>query len=132
MNKDDILFLKEKAEKFEKYSAIFVKNKDYDFAAFHLEQNVQLSLKYSIALKLGDFPKIHPINILLTNLCDCAPEIKKNIEELIKKNENTIKNIDKAYLTSRYYPINFTEQEILSMLDFVNELKSILNILWNT
>ncbi|MCH8318229.1 MAG: HEPN domain-containing protein [Bacteroidetes bacterium] len=54
MNKDDILFLKEKAEKFDKYSKIFFENKDYDFAAFHLEQAVQLSLKYSIALKLGD------------------------------------------------------------------------------
>ena len=102
MSKDDILFLKEKAEKFDKYSKIFFKNKDYDFAAFHLEQAVQLSLKYSIALKLGDFPKIHPLRILLKNLRDCAPEIQEKIVELEKNNENTIKNLDKAYLTSRY------------------------------
>ncbi|MCH8318228.1 MAG: HEPN domain-containing protein [Bacteroidetes bacterium] len=75
---------------------------------------------------------MHPLRILLENLRDCASEIQEKIVELEKNNENTIKNLDKAYLTSRYYPINFTEQEILGMLDFVKELKSILNILWNT
>ena len=61
-------FLKEKAETFLEDAQYDISREKWFAAAFHLEQTVQLYLKYFLFKKYGDYPKIHSLNGFLMNL----------------------------------------------------------------
>lgn len=58
-------FLKQRADEFFEGAQHFLKEGKYNLAAFHLEQAVQLNIKYRIYCKLGDWPQLHPLDKLL-------------------------------------------------------------------
>jgi len=99
----------------------------FDLCAFSLEQAVQLFLKYSIWKILGDFEKTHKISELL-NSYKIASKEEKEIETLQKEFEETINDLEVAYIESRYIPATFTKRQIEKMFDFVEKLKEILKL----
>lgn len=118
-------FLKKRAESFLRDAKFAFKEKRWFAVAFHLEQASQLYLKYYLFRKLKDFPKTHSLKELLINIgktYSCLPKIKK----FIKSKERVINDLEEAYLTSRYLPVEFNKEEILEMKKFVKELKQLL------
>jgi len=114
-------FLKKRAEEFLKTADYHLREKIYSLAAFDLEQTLQLYLKYYIFLKLADFPKTHDLIELLKGI---GRVYKKEtaIEKILKEKPNLISDLNQAYLTSRYLPVEFSKQQVENMKEFVKEI----------
>lgn len=114
-------FLKKRAESFLRDANFAIKEKRWFAAAFHLEQASQLYLKYYLFLKWRDFPRTHSLRELLKNLGK-AYQKEKEIKKMIKKEENLISDLEEAYLTSRYLPVEFTENQVINFKKWVYKL----------
>ena len=120
----DIEFLKENSEKFYKYAVESFKNGDYNISAFNLEQSVQFYLKYVLATLLMDFPKTHYLRELINSVIRVTGS--DNLKNFLQENENLIANLEDAYITSRYFPSKFTENQVAHMISITDKLREIL------
>jgi len=123
-----IEFLKQRAEEFLKTANFHLKEGFYHLAAFDLEQALQLYLKYYLFLKLKEYPKTHSLRELMENLGK-AYDIEPKIKKIINENIHLIANLEEAYITSRYLPIEFTLKQIEQMKEFVENLIKFLKSL---
>jgi len=111
-------FLKEKAKAFLGDAKYDIFKKEWFLAAFHLEQVCQLYLKYCLFKELGDYPKIHSLDELFRELKKVYPKKEKKIEKIQKDEASVIGDINQAYITSRYLPVEFNKFQIEKMLKF--------------
>jgi HEPN domain-containing protein len=125
--KDEIEFLRERALKFLENAKQLFLNKVFDLAAFNIEQFCQLYLKYKLFLKIGDFPKTHSIKRLFKEFGRVFKD--KRIESFVENNIETISNLENAYITSHYLPIEFEKIEVEKMLKFADKLKKFVDSL---
>ena len=72
-------------------------------------------------VKLKDFPKIHGIDILLKELSKVYGR-KKEINKFIRENANIIGDLNQAYITARYLPVEFNFYQVKKMEKFVRAL----------
>jgi HEPN domain-containing protein len=119
--------LKIRGERFLETAKELYKKEYFDLCAFNLEQAVQLFLKYSIWKILGDFEKTHDIFTLLGDYKKASNK-EKEIDDLVKNFEETINDLEVAYIEARYLEVNFTKNQIDKMFEFLEELKKILNL----
>ncbi len=49
------------------------------------------------------------------------------VEKFCKSNASTVGGLERAYITSRYIPIEFKEEEVKEMLDFCRKLRELVN-----
>lgn len=122
-------FLKTRAEEFLTTADYHFQKEMYHLAAFDLEQACQLYLKYTLFLKLKQFPPTHSLRELLKGVGKAFGK-EKAIKEIIQKNLHLIADLEQAYLTSRYLPAEFTKEQIRQMRDFVKELIGFLKRIW--
>lgn len=115
-------FLKERGEAFFEDAKYDISREKWFLAAFHLEQSLQLHLKYCLFRKLGDYPKLHSLERLLRELEKVYPKKKREIEKIRKEKASTIGDLDQAYITSRYLPVEFTKFQVEKMLEFTEDL----------
>jgi len=113
-------FLKKRAESFLRDANFAISEKRWNSVAFHLEQACQFYLKYYLFKKLKDFPKIHDLDELLNELKKVYS--RKEIGEFIKENAAVISALNQAYITARYLPIEFTENQVKVMKRFTQNL----------
>lgn len=118
-------FLIEKAKAFLEDAKFDIKTKKWFLAAFHLEQACQLFLKYYLFKKTGTFPKTHSIKELLEGVGK-AYKKERRTKKFIQKNADVIGNLEQAYITSRYLPVEFFEDQIRNMEEFSKALISFL------
>ena len=111
-------FLRKRAEGFLEDAKYDISTEKWFLAAFHLEQTCQLYLKYYLFKELGDYPKIHSLNELLEELEKVYSQKEKKIEEIRKSEASVIGDLNQAYITSRYLPIEFNKFQIEKMLKF--------------
>lgn len=121
-------FLKEKAEDFFDNAQYNISKKKWFLAAFHLHQTCQLYLKYYLFLKLRKYPKTHSLEQLLKGIGKAYSKEKK-VENFLKEKASEIGDLDQAYLTARYLPVEFSENRIANMLNFTKELIKFLKTL---
>jgi HEPN domain-containing protein len=76
-------------------------------------------------LKIKDFSKIHEIDGLLKDIGK-AYEKKKKVEEFSKENASVIGDLNQAYITSRYLPVDFNIYQAEEMREFVKRLMAFL------
>jgi len=118
-------FLKNKAKIFFDSGGEQIPKKRYFLAAFSFEQAAQLYLKYCLFRKLKDFPKIHGIDELLKEISK-AYNKKEQIEKFLKENASVIGDLNQAYITSRYLPVDFNQYQVKEMKNFVKRLRILL------
>lgn len=118
-------FLKRRAESFFRNGKGLIKDKEYSLAAFNFGQTAQLYLKYYLFLRLRDFPKTHSLNELLTDLSEVYQK-EESINKFKEKNASIIGDLEQAYISSRYLPVDFYLPQVKNMEKFVKELKKIL------
>jgi HEPN domain-containing protein len=94
------------------------KEKEYDIAMFNLEQSLQLFLKAKILSKGVQFPKTHEIEKLLEFLSKIDKEIKLN-----KKEIKILKILEQAYISSRYLPFSFSEEDVKDAIELVKKIR---------
>ncbi len=114
-------FLREKAEAFFNNGKEAVKKKVYFIAAFSFEQAAQLYLKYCLLLKIKDFPKVHGLEKLLFEVGKTYRK-QKEANEFLKEQASVIGDLNQAYITSRYLPVEFNRYQVEKMGDFVETL----------
>ncbi len=118
MRGDVEVFLK-KAEKFDSAARHFLKEGVYDLAAFHVEQALRLYIKYILAKVIGYFPKMHSLTKLFKELS----KIDEEFINFYQNNEIILKDIEDAYILSRYYPREYSENEVKKMINTLDEFK---------
>lgn len=112
-------FLKENADRFLENAYTLLEKGVYNLSAFNVEQAVQLYLKYLLSKKIGDFPRTHSLKRLLEDGKEFCPELIQIFED----NINTVGEIESAYITSRYYPMEFVKAEVENMLRVANDIR---------
>lgn len=111
-------FLKERANGFLDDAKYDISKRKWFLAAFHLEQTCQLYLKYYLFKELGDYPKTHSLDELLRELEKVLPKKKEKIKKVRKTQASVIGDLNQAYITSRYLPVEFNEFQVKKMLKF--------------
>jgi len=76
-------------------------------------------------LKIKDFPKIHEIDQLLQQLAKVYKK-KEVVNKFLKKHASVIGDLNQAYITSRYLPVEFNKYQVEKMEEFVENLISFL------
>jgi HEPN domain-containing protein len=122
-------FLKKRAEDFLATAKYHFKEEMYHLVAFDLEQAAQLYLKYTLALRLRNFPPTHSLQELLKGTGK-AYKKEKEIANLIERNIHFIAALEQAYITSRYLPSEFTKTQVKELAQFVKTLIKFLKNLW--
>ncbi len=123
MKEEVELYLK-RAEKFRKNAWFNFENKDYDLAMFHIEQAMQLMIKAKMLDLKGYFERSHSLRKLLGDLKKI--EKGKKLEEFLKNYKKELRDLERAYITSRYYFEEFFREEVERAFKALDELHEIL------
>ncbi|MEM0173278.1 MAG: HEPN domain-containing protein [Sulfolobaceae archaeon] len=81
-----------------------IRNGKYNLAIFHLEQALQLALKYILFQLKGSFEKTHDIIRLLDEVIELTKNEK--LRKLRNDEATTLEVIRESYITSRYFPFD--------------------------
>ena len=119
--KEEIKMYIERAEKFKKNAEFNFKNGDYDLAMFHIEQACQLMIKAKLLDLKGYFERTHSLRKLLSELADI-----EGVRDFLTKYKVVLRNLERAYITSRYYFEEFFKEEVEEAFKALEELKKIL------
>jgi HEPN domain-containing protein len=94
----------------------------YNLAMFHLEQALQLSLKYILFNFKGSFEKTHDILRLLDEVISLKKN--ENLQRIRREETLVLELITQAYIASRYLPFSY---ERITVEKAYNVVKNILN-----
>lgn len=119
--KEEIKMYLERAEKFKKNAEFNFENGDYDLAMFHIEQACQLMIKAKLLDLKGYFERTHSLRKLLSEVIDVG-----GVEEFLNKYKVVLRNLERAYITSRYYFEEFFKEEVEEAFEALEELREIL------
>ncbi len=119
--KEEIKMYLERAEKFKKNAQFNFENGDYDLAMFHIEQACQLMIKAKLLDMKGYFERTHSLRRLLSEVMDI-----EGVEEFLNKYKVVLRNLERSYITSRYYFEEFFKEEVEEAFEALEELKKIL------
>ncbi len=81
---------------------------------------LQLFLKAKILAKGIEFPKTHQIRKLL----ELLSKLENKPLDLSKEEEKILEMLEEAYISSRYLPFSFSEEDVNKALMFVKKLMS--------
>lgn len=125
MKEEVELYLK-RAEKFRKNAEFNFGNEDYDLAVFHIEQAMQLLLKAKMLDLKGYFERTHSLRKLLGDLKETEAVEATEVERFLKKYRTELRDLERAYITSRYYFEEFFKEEVEEAFKALDELRKIL------
>jgi HEPN domain-containing protein len=123
--KEEIEIFLKRAEIFKQDAEVDFKNKNFDICMFHLEQVAQLLVKAKLLEIKGSFERTHSLRRLLLELAERWK--KKEIENFIQENREVLRDLERAYISSRYIYEEFFEEEVKRAFDVLEKLK---NLLW--
>ncbi len=100
------------------------RNGDYDLAMFHIEQAMQLLVKARLLHLKGYFERSHSLRRLLSDLKQI--EKSEEIEKFLKRRRRVLRDLERAYITARYYFEEFFEDEVKEAFEALDELRRLL------
>lgn len=86
----------------------------YNLALFNCEQAIQFYLKYLLAKRVGEYPKTHSIDVLLSELREVGAELPELPDMILDL-------LEEAYITSRYLPKNYSKETAMNILRFAED-----------
>jgi len=92
----------------------------YDWAAFEIEQSLQLFLKGKLIESGVEFPSVHEIRELVELLGKVRQD--NYLLGLLKKKQLELSLLEDVYVTSRYIPKEIKREEVLELLAFVEDV----------
>ncbi len=114
-------FLKKNALKFlEEADEAFNKG-DYNLTMFFVEQFFQLSLKYLLYRKYGEFPKTHSLKLLFELTKD------QSLINFYRANLDLFRDIELAYIASIYLDVEYSESVAKSALELARSFRRLLS-----
>lgn len=111
-------FLLENARSFWRAAQLMLSEGEHNLALFHLEQALQLCLKYKLYEQYGDYPKTHSLRTLINEVSrfttiDVDPLILDLLED--------------AYIGSRYLPIRYSRESVIRAMQEVGKVLKTLS-----
>lgn len=95
-----------------------------DLVLFHIEQYLQLYLKYLLYRKVGVYPKTHSLIHLLKEVVKVYED--DELKEFYDKNLEPLNLLEDAYITSRYIPREYDRELAERMLEFAKRALEVL------
>jgi len=113
-------FLKRNATKFLRLAEEMLQKGDYSMAMLFTEQFFQLSLKYLLYKKYGDFPKTHSLKLLF--------ELVKEdrYTKFYRDNLDLLREIELSYVASRYFDVEYSEDVVRRAIDLARKLEEMI------
>jgi HEPN domain-containing protein len=96
-----------------------LKDREFDSAMFNAEQSLQLFLKAKILAKGVEFPKTYEIRKLL----DVLSKLEDKALNLSKEEKKVVELLEEAYISSRYLPFSFSEEDVEKAIEFVKKVR---------
>ncbi len=119
--KEEVRLYIERAEKFRKNAEFNFKNGDYDLAMLHIEQSMQLLIKAKLLDLKGYFERTHSLRKLLSEIMEI-----EGVRDFLIKYKTVLRNLERAYITSRYYFEEFFKEEVEEAFEALKEVKETL------
>jgi len=91
---------------------------------FHVEQFLQLYLKYLLYVKIGAYPKTYSLTYLSKEAMK-AYEYEE-LKEFLDKNLEVLNLLENAYITSRYVPREYDRELAERILTFAGKALEVL------
>jgi HEPN domain-containing protein len=120
-------FLKNNSIDFFKEGERNLNERKYNLAMFHLEQALQLGLKYKLYELTGTYDKTHDIIILLNKVIELTKDSK--LKEIMDMEYITLELIKQAYISSRYLPFTYDKKSVEKAYQVVKNILNVLGIL---
>jgi HEPN domain-containing protein len=120
-------FLKNNSIDFLKEGERNLNEEKYNLAMFHLEQSLQLGLKYKLYELTGTYDKTHDIIILLNKVIELTKDNK--LKEIMDMEYITLELIKQAYISSRYLPFTYDKKSAEKAYQVVKNILNVLGIL---
>jgi HEPN domain-containing protein len=122
--REEIEILLKRAEVFKRDAENDFENKNFDICMFHLEQSAQLLIKAKLLEVKGSFQRTHSLRGLLIELAESWK--KEEIKKFIEENKEVLRDLERAYISSRYIYEEFFEEEVRRAFEVVEKLKEML------
>lgn len=87
---------------------------------FNIEQEIQLYLKFILYLLTGEYPKTHKLSDLFKYIVSILDE-RCNIKHFYENNKDFLNVIEFSYISSRYLPHSFSEENAQKALKLGEE-----------
>jgi HEPN domain-containing protein len=101
----------------------------YDLVLFHVEQFLQLYLKYLLYLRLGDYPKTHSLIRLLKAVIRVYGKEVCGLQDFYDDNLEMLYLLEEAYISSRYLPREYDAEIAARVLKFADKALGVLECL---
>lgn len=109
--------MRKRANAFLRNASRLIEEKEYDLAAFNLEQYCQLMLKYRLLVLEGSYPRTHSLRRLIRMLGKYDPKVLELVENI--QSLHYIARLEEAYIASRHLPLTYEEKEVKDLYNFV-------------
>ncbi len=126
MSKDYGEHLKRRARAFLRNAEYNFENGEYDLVLFHIEQFIQLYLKYLLYRKIGDYPKTHSLTRLFHNIMRIYND---RLRKLYEDNMVILYLLEESYITSRYIPREYDRDIAERVLKFSRKVLEVFECL---
>ncbi|WP_291767754.1 HEPN domain-containing protein [Caldivirga sp. UBA161] len=100
---------------------------ELNLAMFHLEQALQLALKYTLYERTGTFKRAHDVMDLLEDIIKLTNNDK--LRELLEKEAHILDLLRQAYISARYLPIQYSGRSVQEALNLVRLILHELELL---
>ena len=97
-----------------------IRSGKYNLALFHLEQALQLALKYVLFQLSGSFKKTHDILLLLDEIIELTSNDK--LRRIRVDEAAVLTVVREAYITARYFPFNADKYVVDKALNVVKAI----------
>jgi HEPN domain-containing protein len=125
-SKDEIDLMKRRASVFYEVAQHLFNSGEYDIAAFNAEQATQLYCKAALLERTGDFPRSHSIVDLINRLGEVTSSTT-SARDFLKKNHESLKLLELAYLSSRYLPVRFGADDTEKLIAMSKAVKRLID-----
>tara|TARA_R110002096_G_scaffold419229_1_gene623749 strand:- start:1820 stop:2983 length:1164 start_codon:yes stop_codon:yes gene_type:complete len=112
-------------------ATFFIENNNLSHAAYMLHQHIELWFRFAALFIMGKERKSHSIKELQTYVKAFSPELGKLFNTQIEEEQNLLKLLDDAYITTRYennYHINL--EQIHKILEKAHKMESLATSLF--
>ncbi len=123
MRGEEIEYLRRRSREFMDTAQVQIERGYYGLASLSLEQSLQLLLKAKLLECAGDYPRVHSVRRLLRLLGEVVGgEAAEITASILREYPLELALLEDAYITSRYVPKEFTEEEVRRLAEAVGEV----------
>jgi HEPN domain-containing protein len=124
LSAEEAELLRERAHSFLRNAKRLFEEKEYDLAAFSIEQFFQLTLKHKLLVRTGTYPRTHSIVRLLRELDSATAG--GDLASFIDSEIMAITKVEDAYIVSRYLPRRYERREVELLIAFADKFDGVV------